>query len=97
MPAYVIAELEVRDPAAFERYRQMVPPTIAAFGGRYLARGGSCETLEGAWAPRRLVILEFPSMERAKQWWGSEEYAPAKALRQTCSRAQMVVLEGVPG
>jgi uncharacterized protein (DUF1330 family) len=94
MAAYVIVDIDVQDPATYERYKQMAPPAIAAYGGRYLARGGSCQTLEGTWAPRRLVILEFPSVERAKQWWASDEYGPAKAVRQASSRAEMVVLEG---
>jgi uncharacterized protein (DUF1330 family) len=96
MPAYVIVDIEVKDPAAYEEYKRLAPPAIAAFGGRYLARGGASEVLEGTWAPRRLVILEFPTVERAKQWWGSREYGPAKTLRQVCADADMVVIEGVP-
>ena len=74
MPAYVIADIEVHDPAAYEAYRQRVPATVAAQGGRYVARGGATRSLEGTWSPRRLVILELPSLERFQAWWDSPEY-----------------------
>ena len=95
MPAYVIVEIEVEDPERYEQYKKLAPPAIAAYGGRYLARGGRTAILEGSWSPQRLVILEFPSLARAQEWWASPEYTPAKALRQTCARAKMLVLEGV--
>jgi uncharacterized protein (DUF1330 family) len=72
----------------------MVPPSLVPYGGRFIVRGGEVETLEGDWAPKRLVIAEFPSVERAKAWWASEEYAAAKALRQATARTQMVVVAG---
>ena len=68
MAAYVIADIEVIDSAGFAQYQQKVPATIAAYGGRYLVRGGAAEVLEGSWSPKRCVVLEFPSMERAKEW-----------------------------
>jgi uncharacterized protein (DUF1330 family) len=95
MSAYVVVEVEVLDKERFETYKQMVPPSIAAYGGRFLVRGGEVETLEGEWLPKRFVILEFPSVERAKAWWASEEYVQAKALRQACARTQMIVVEGL--
>ena len=95
MPAYVVVEIEVLDAERYETYKQMVPPSLAAYGGRFVVRGGTAETLEGEWSPKRLVIVEFPSVERAKAWWGSPEYAEAKALRQATARTQMVVVEGV--
>jgi uncharacterized protein (DUF1330 family) len=95
MPAYIVVQITVRDPATYDRYRELVSPTIAAFGGRYIARGGSTETLEGTWRPTRLVIVEFPSVERAREWWSSPEYAPAKALRQRSADTEMVLLEGL--
>ena len=95
MPAYVVIEIEVHDPQTYEAYKQLAPPAIAQYGGRYLARGGRTETLEGDWSPKRLVILEFDSVERAQAWWSSPEYAEAKALRQSCSSARMVVVEGL--
>jgi len=95
MAAYVIAIVDVKDPARYESYRQMVLPTITAYGGRFVARGGRTEVLEGAWAPRRVVIVEFPSLERARAWWHSPEYAEAKALRQATSNGTLIVIEGV--
>ena len=95
MPAYVVVEVEVQDKERYETYKQMVPPSLAAYGGRFIVRGGAAETLEGEWSPKRLVILEFPSAEQAKAWWGSKEYAEAKALRQATARTQMIVVEGV--
>ena len=95
MSAYVLVEVEVLDAERYETYKQMVPPSLAAYGGRFIVRGGAAETLEGSWSPKRIVILEFPSVERAKEWWGSSEYAEAKALRQATARTQMIVVEGV--
>jgi uncharacterized protein (DUF1330 family) len=95
MSAYVVVEIEVLDPERYETYKQLAPPSIAQYGGRYVARGGQMETLEGTWSPKRLVILEFPSVDQAKAWWNSAEYAQAKALRQAASRTQMIVVEGL--
>jgi uncharacterized protein (DUF1330 family) len=95
MPAYVIAELEVTDPAGFEAYRKGVPATIAAYGGRYLARGGGLESLEGGWAPKRMVVLEFPSMAQAKAWYTSAEYRDLLAMRQRTTQSKVVLLEGL--
>ena len=95
MAAYVIADIDVQDPARYDDYRKMVPASIAAYGGRFLARGGKVESLEGPWQPKRTVIVEFPSVERAKAWWDSEEYAPAKALRRSASQGSLILLEGI--
>ncbi|HJR08668.1 MAG TPA: DUF1330 domain-containing protein [Pyrinomonadaceae bacterium] len=95
MAAYVVVEVEVHDKERYETYKQMVPPSLAAYGGRFLVRGGEVETLEGEWSPKRLVIVEFPSLERAKAWWSSEEYAEAKALRQATASTRMIVVAGV--
>lgn len=95
MAAYVVVEVEVLDAERYEVYKRLAPPAIAAYGGRYLARGGECESLEGEWRPKRLVILEFPSVERAKEWWASEEYSEAKSLRHETARSRMVVVEGL--
>ena len=73
----------------------MVPASVAAYGGRFIVRGGRTESLEGKWTPERIVILEFPTVERAKAWWSSAEYAEAKGLRQATARTQMIVVEGV--
>jgi uncharacterized protein (DUF1330 family) len=85
----------VQDPVRYADYRAMVPASIEAYGGRFLARGGKVESLEGPWQPKRAVILEFPSVERAKAWWDSEEYAPAKALRRSASQGSLILLEGL--
>jgi uncharacterized protein (DUF1330 family) len=95
MSAYVVVEVEVLDAERYETYKRMVPSSLAAYGGRFIVRGGTAETLEGTWLPKRLVILEFPSVAKAKAWWGSSEYAEAKALRQATARAQMIVIEGM--
>ena len=95
MPAYVIADIDVQDPVRYADYRAMVPASIEAYGGRFLARGGKVESLEGPWRPNWTVIVEFPSVERAKAWWDSEEYAPAKALRRSASQGSLILLEGL--
>jgi len=95
MAGYVIAEVDITDPQGFEQYRNMVPATIEAYGGRFVVRGGKTETLEGHWEPKRLVIIQFDSVERAKQWWASEEYRDAKALRQRTAITNLVIAEGV--
>jgi uncharacterized protein (DUF1330 family) len=95
MSAYVIVNIEVTDPVPYERYKTMAAATVTAFGGRYLVRGGPAERLEGTWEPRRVVVLEFPDAARAKAWWSSEEYRPAKAVRQTCARSEMILVTGV--
>jgi uncharacterized protein (DUF1330 family) len=93
--AYVLAIVDVKDSVRYEDYRRLVLPTITAFGGRFVARGGRTEVLEGDWPARRLVIVEFPTVERAKEWWNSPEYSEAKAIRQTTSVGTLVVIEGV--
>lgn len=95
MRGYVIAEITVTDPAAFERYRQAVPATIAAYGGRYLVRGGRAETVEGAGTPGRLVVVEFDSPEQARRWLESPEYREVRPLRENAAEFRMLIVEGV--
>ena len=95
MPAYVIANVDVKDPVRYEDYRRLVPATIEKYGGRFIARGGRTEILEGEWRPSRLVIVEFPSVEQARAWWHSAEYAEARAIRQATSEGTLLILEGV--
>lgn len=95
MAAYVIAMVDIKDPVRYESYRAMVLPTITAYGGRFIARGGRTEVLEGAWAPRRVVIIEFPTLARAKEWWSSPEYSEARAIRQATSEGTLIAIEGV--
>ncbi|HWE20773.1 MAG TPA: DUF1330 domain-containing protein [Hyphomicrobiaceae bacterium] len=94
MAAYVIAEIEVTDPAVYEEYRKQVPAVVAKYGGRFIVRGGRVEPLEGGWSPKRFVALEFPSMEQALKWYRSEEYAPLIRLRQKASRGKLIIVEG---
>jgi uncharacterized protein (DUF1330 family) len=94
MSAYVIVQVDVKDPARYEDYKKMVPPSIEKFGGRFLVRGGKTHTLEGGWAPKRFVMVEFPSVEQAKAWWASPEYAAARDLRWATADSQMIVAEG---
>jgi uncharacterized protein (DUF1330 family) len=95
MAAYMIGEIEVTDPATYEDYRKQVGAVLAKYGGRFLARGGKLEALEGGWSPKRLVLLEFASMEQLLKWYHSPEYAPLIKLRQKASRGKMVALEGL--
>ncbi|MCC7326299.1 MAG: DUF1330 domain-containing protein [Burkholderiales bacterium] len=95
MAVYVIADIEVADAAGFEEYRQRVPATIAAHGGRYLARGGETEVLEGSWSPKRCTILEFPDMEKFRTWWSSPEYIPLRELRERSTKSHLIVTQGV--
>jgi uncharacterized protein (DUF1330 family) len=94
VPAYVIANVTVIDPVRYEEYRRLVPPTIEKFGGRFVVRGGAVEPLEGDWRPGRLVIVEFPSVEQARAWWSSDEYAGARAIRQATSTGTLLIVEG---
>ena len=95
MAAYLIADIEVIDSAGFAEYQQKVPATIAAYGGRYLVRGGATEVLEGAWSPHRCVVLEFPSMAQLKTWYASPEYRPLIAIRERTTRSNLVITEGI--
>jgi len=95
MSAYIFVSVEVHDPLRYEEYRKTVLPTIEAYGGRFLVRGGKVEVLEGSWPQRRIVIVEFPSVEKARAWWHSPEYATPKALRQATSHTEMILVEGV--
>ncbi|HEY7142200.1 MAG TPA: DUF1330 domain-containing protein [Methylomirabilota bacterium] len=94
MAAYVIVDIEVTDPARYAEYGQRVPQTIAAYGGRFLVRGGAHEVLEGTWRPRRLVVVEFPSLAQARRWYDSEEYREPKAMRLAASNGNVVFVEG---
>jgi uncharacterized protein (DUF1330 family) len=95
MAAYALVEIEVIDPEAYARYREIAPELVRAFDGKYLTRGGATETVEGTWQPKRLVILEFPSMARLHEFYNSPEYAEAKALRMRSTNSTMVFCEGL--
>jgi uncharacterized protein (DUF1330 family) len=97
MAAYVVVIVDVKDPDRYEDYKKMVPPTLKPYGGRFIVRGGDVHPREGSWVPKRFVVLEFPSVERANAWYDSPEYAPAKALRQATSTADLIIVEGFDG
>jgi uncharacterized protein (DUF1330 family) len=95
MPAYVIADSDVHDPERYERYKAAVPSTVAAGGGRFIARGGEVAVLEGDWLPKRMVVLEFEDLEAAKRWYDSPEYREARGLREGAATLQIVAVEGL--
>lgn len=94
MPAYVIVQVKVNEPVEYEVYKSLTPASIQAYGGRFIVRGAAVETLEGSWAPGRLVVVEFPDVTTAKTWWESEEYATAKAIRQRTAETEMILVDG---
>lgn len=95
MAAYIIFEVDVKDPERYAKNRDLIEPTLTPYGGRFLVRGGNVENLEGSWKPSRLVIVEFPSVDKANAWWHSDEYKPAKQLRQETTHTEMILVEGV--
>lgn len=97
MPAYIVVEVDVHNPTEYEDYKKLTPGSLKNFQGKFIVRGGKTETLEGDWNPKRFVMIEFPTLQLAKAWWTSEEYAPAKALRQRTASSKMIVVEGFEG
>ena len=95
MTAYVVVDIDVHDPLGYEEYKKLAPAAVELYGGKYIARGGETETLEGDWSPSRLVILQFESSEQAKKWLNSEEYRVARSMRHKTADTQMVVIEGL--
>jgi uncharacterized protein (DUF1330 family) len=95
MPAFVIVEVNIHDLKEYEEYKKLTPEAIAAFNGRFIIRGGRTITLEGDWNPERIVVLEFPTVERANEWWNSEIYKKAKVIRQRAAKTKMIIVEGV--
>jgi uncharacterized protein (DUF1330 family) len=95
MTAYVIVDINVTDPVRYAEYKELAAPTVELYGGKYIARGGTTEILEGSWSPNRLVILQFDSVEQAKNWLNSPEYHEPRRLRHETAVSNMVVIEGV--
>lgn len=95
MAAYVIVDIDIIDQSGYDEYKTLAAPTVTAYDGRYLVRGGTTGILEGEWKPRRLVVLEFPSVARAREWWDSPEYRPLKEIRCRTARTNMIVIEGM--
>lgn len=94
MKAYIIVDVTITDPARYDDYRKLTLASLEPYEGKFIVRGGHTETLEGNWEPGRIVVLEFPSLEKAKAWWSSPGYAPAKAIRQEAAVTRMIVVEG---
>lgn len=95
MPAYLIADIDITDPVAYEAYKALVPASVAAHGGRFMIRGGAVEPKEGGWNPRRLTVIEFPSLDAARRFYDSPEYAPALAIRLESSNARLILADGL--
>ena len=95
MSAYVVVQVEINDPVRYADYKGMVPASLEKYGGRFIVRGGQVHTMEGDWAPKRFVLVEFPSVERAKAWWDSPEYRDARDLRWATANSQLIIVEGV--
>ncbi|WP_276366088.1 DUF1330 domain-containing protein [Chryseolinea sp. H1M3-3] len=95
MKAYIIVDVTITNPVVYEDYKKLTPASLQPFGGKFIARGGAVETLEGDWDPGRVVIIEFPSKQKAKDWWSSAAYAPAKAIRQSASKSKLILVEGI--
>jgi len=95
MPAYFIVDIEVHDPATYDEYRKLVGATLAQYGGKFVVRGGKIEVLEGNWNPKRIVVLEFENVARARKWYDSEEYRVPKQMRMRASTGNIILVEGV--
>src|SRR5258708_14174080 len=94
MGDYIIVDVKINNFEICEEYKKLTPASIAAYQGKFIVRGGATETLEGDWKPGRIVVLEFPNAECAKEWWESSEYAPAKTIRQSAANTKMILVEG---
>jgi uncharacterized protein (DUF1330 family) len=94
MPAYVIVEIDILDPAGYEEYKNLTSATVEKYG-KYIVRGGRTEVLEGDWNPKRIVLLEFESAQRAKEWLNCEEYREPRKMRHRTAKTNMIVVEGV--
>ena len=95
MPAYLISQIDVHDPQGYEEYRKLVGASLAKYGGKFIVRGGNIDVLEGNWKPKRIVVCEFESAARAREWYQSPEYKPAMNVRQKTARAQIIVVDGL--
>lgn len=95
MPDYIIADVQVTKPAECEDYKRQTPASIAQYGGRFFVRGGRAENLEGDWQPNRIVVLEFPGVEKAKKRWDSAECAPVKGIRHRAAISHLIVVDGI--
>jgi len=94
MPAYVIAEVNVTNPAGYDAYRPLAGASIAQYGGKFLARGGKTELLEGSPDPARIVVIEFADIDAARRWYHSPEYQAALKVRLANSTGRVLLTEG---
>ena len=94
MAAYIIVDIEVQDAALYDEYRKRVGPTLAQYGGKFIVRGGKVDVLEGDWQPSRIVVLEFQSVARAREWYDSAEYREPKEMRMRASAGNLILVEG---
>jgi uncharacterized protein (DUF1330 family) len=94
MPAYIIADIQVTDPTAYDGYRPLAADSVSRFGGRFAVRGGKIDLLEGGPEPERIVVIEFPDADTARRWYRSEEYQKALKIRQSASRGRVFLVEG---
>jgi uncharacterized protein (DUF1330 family) len=94
MPAYIIVDIDIVDPVGYEQYKNLAGATVEKYGGKYIVRGGKSEVLEGDWRPKRIVILRFDSIARAKEWLNCEEYREPRKMRHRTARTNMIVVEG---
>ncbi len=94
MPAYILVDIDIVDPVGYEQYKNLAGATVEKYGGKYIVRGGKSEVLEGDWRPKRIVILRFDSIARAKEWLNCEEYREPRKMRHRTARTNMIVVEG---
>ena len=94
MAAYIIAEIEVKNPDKYSEYRDKVPKTVNKFGGRYIIRGTDVVPLEGGWVPERLVVIEFPDMTSLKRWYESDKYKSIRNMRMTSTLSKVIAIDG---
>ena len=90
----MIAEIDVTDAVAYEEYRKQVVAVVEKYQGRFIVRGGKIDAREGGWTPKRIVVVEFPSLAQAQKWYDSPEYAPLIKLRQRASKGKLILVEG---
>ena len=95
MPAYEIVEIEITDPVGYEEYKKQAAATVHKYGGKYIAAGGQQEVLEGDWGPKPIVVIEFPSMQRAREWFNCDEYREPSKIRHRTAKTKMILVEGV--
>ena len=95
MPAYIIVEIDIHDPTGYEEYKKLAGATVEKYGGKYIVRGGKAEVLEGEWIPKRIVVLQFESTDRAKQWLNCEEYREPRKMRHRTATTNMILVEGI--